>query len=140
MVALKCSEKILLTPSITHYISFILSSFELIYSLLAWQIQKGTEKELEFLPQISFSSSFLSKGTSSSYSSKKRNQFQERPLLERVPPTHWTYKYTILHTLPTQSQKYIITNPVSIQKHPLLAVIRLLSIISKPVELVHKQL
>ena len=46
MVALKCSEKILLTPPITHYISFILSSFESTYSLLAWQIQKGTEKEL----------------------------------------------------------------------------------------------
>ena len=35
--------------------------------------KKGTEKELEFLPKISFSSSLLSKGTSSSYSSPKRN-------------------------------------------------------------------
>ena len=45
------------------------------------------KKELKrnFLPKISFSSSLLSKGTSSSYSSSKRCQFQERQFLELVP-------------------------------------------------------
>ena len=68
----KCGRR---RKELDKYHNFIFVFLKLSFDdfLTSERNKKGTEKELEFLPQISFSSSFLSKGTSSSYSSPKRN-------------------------------------------------------------------